>query len=294
MQVLSSVAELAGHEDAGVPVVIVALADDHELIEQACRRAGVTSAVAAQVPWDSVRPGAFTVDDVCVISLAVARPDASLTPVRALLGANVVLLVGAESDVLQAVLTDVAARDSPGDGVVALLLGVARISEDNLAALVLQMQQRADVRPARLTRAERGQALSVRRKLLAVEGVFGVQRRMIDDDADIADVTGESSSRRLAAARNRFAFVSETASRLYAAAGDELSQQSTLVTEQLTVVNTVFLPLTLGASFFGMNFGWLTTHIGSPTAFVLLGLVVPALLAVGTVLATRWLQRVDS
>jgi magnesium transporter len=40
----------------------------------------------------------------------------------------------------------------------------------------------------------------------------------------------------------------------------------------LTLIATVFLPLTFVTGFFGQNFGWLTNHIGSFEAFVVLGL----------------------
>ena len=44
------------------------------------------------------------------------------------------------------------------------------------------------------------------------------------------------------------------------------------ITERLTLVATVFFPLTVLTGFFGMNFGWMVHHIDSFTSFAILGL----------------------
>jgi magnesium transporter len=60
-----------------------------------------------------------------------------------------------------------------------------------------------------------------------------------------------------------------------------VSNRLNSVMKQLTVMATVFLPLTFVTGFFGQNFGWMVGHIGSPWAFFGLGIGVDILTVAG-------------
>jgi len=75
------------------------------------------------------------------------------------------------------------------------------------------------------------------------------------------------------------------------AAGDSMAKLIDLRLNEtiywLTVVATVFLPLTFVTGFFGMNFGWMVDHIDSFLAFLLLGVGGCVAGAAATVLLVR-------
>ena len=59
-----------------------------------------------------------------------------------------------------------------------------------------------------------------------------------------------------------------------------VSNRLNVVMKQLTIIATIFLPLTVVTGFFGQNFGWLVDHIRSFEGFLILGgggLVVPCI-----------------
>ena len=67
-----------------------------------------------------------------------------------------------------------------------------------------------------------------------------------------------------------------------------LAERQSKQLNRLTLVATIFLPITFLTGFFGMNFTWMINGLGSPAAFLLLGILLPAISVLLTVL---WFKR---
>ncbi|MGH9252153.1 MAG: CorA family divalent cation transporter [Acidimicrobiales bacterium] len=139
--------------------------------------------------------------------------------------------------------------------------------------------------------AERRDISRARAQLFSLQQLWTAHRQLLADDNILVEALGEAATRRLRRARGLFESSVTAAAQLYALLGDTLSRQSTVISERLTLVAVVWLPLTVSTSFFGMNFGWLTTRIGSAAAFVMLGIVLPLALVMVSLIGARWLTR---
>ncbi len=169
--------------------------------------------------------------------------------------------------------------------VYAVLDGLVATAYDRLNELELELQELSlaaatmrdvRVRTATLRRISAG-LTEMRRRLGPQRGVF---ERISEEIGRIEGLESDSE--------NYFERIRGQIGDLVDAidaAGDALAKLIDLrqneIIYRLTVVATVFLPLTFIVGFFGMNFGWMVRSINTLPAFVLLGVVLPVLLVGG-------------
>jgi magnesium transporter len=166
--------------------------------------------------------------------------------------------------------------------------------DERIGTLEADVIERAD--PAQL-----GRIVGLRRELLELRRLINPQRDVLLRVADdIADLPGLESGDRID--------IHEVADYL-ARLGDRIDNYGSLLTNamdmylstssnrlnevmgRLTIVATVFLPLTFVTGFFGQNFEFLTDHVKGAWSFLFLGLTLTIASAMGTYLWVRYTER---
>ena len=225
------------------------------------------------------------VDGEHVLMLAFAATNPQEPVAVELMAAKAGLLVISSDAVIDIVRRQV--RPVDGDGraaLAAVLVGLGRATGEALDDLADQVRDVAARAMGFRSAPERAELTEMRASLFILQQLCAAQEYLLGPDEDLVRSLPKTTLRSLRQARAAFAEARATATRVHTLAGDVLSQQSALVSERLTLVATIFLPLTVGTAFFGMNFGWMTSRIGTAAAFFGLGILFPLLLTLGTVI----------
>lgn len=276
------------NEERRGPVCVLAHSIDDEQALAAAHNWGLA---LPEDPSRSRRPRVrFTANNEIDLTLLVLDQDRDQVPVRMIAG-DQGLLVLSTDDGLAVVRPAVETAGSIWAGVVAIAVAVARRCEEILEQLDDEGQQIEDRATGYTSSPQRRTMGRLRARLFQIQEVQAAQRDLLAPFEEVSESVGPEHQRLLKRAAAAFEANRSLASRLYAMLGDLLNEQDTVVSERLTLVATIFLPLTLATGFFGMNFPWLLDHIGGLGSFITLGLVLPALATVLTLMVIRRLTR---
>ncbi|WP_062950576.1 CorA family divalent cation transporter [Brachybacterium sp. sponge] len=236
------------------------------------------------------RPSAHIIGDR--LELVLLIPDQSPHPLSVRIhAAGERMLVLAERQALAVLRQAAEEAGSVREAVVEMLLAAARSGEEVLDALEDASEQFEDAAGGYSASPQRRLLGRTRADLFRIQETQAAMHRLCSPEEQLAQELPKDLQRRLRRAATEFDANRSAAARLHTVLGDLLAEQGAVVNERLTLVATIFLPLTLATGFFGMNFAWMQERTGSLTAFVLLGIVVPAFATLLTLALVRFLTR---
>ena len=153
--------------------------------------------------------------------------------------------------------------------------------EEQLAAVFALKRQVVDMR--KMVTPQRDMVASMLTQVIPIPGMTAESERYVRDLYDhLIRISDLVDSLRDLLSGSLDAYMSMVSNRL----ND--------VMKQLTIIATVFLPLSFLTGFFGQNFAWMVTRLGSLGAFLALGIgtEVLAVVALVTLFRTRgWMDR---
>jgi magnesium transporter len=159
----------------------------------------------------------------------------------------------------------------------------------------------------RPSEGERRRITELRGELFGLSQVVVAQRDMLLDGGELIEclpgLEGEEARHpfrdvhdQLVLTAGRVAYGREILGDALSAYLATTSNRLNELAARITLIATIFVPLTLVTSFFGMNFGWMVDHIDSRADFLVLGvggLIVPVVVAVALFLRTGLLRERD-
>jgi CorA-like Mg2+ transporter protein len=294
VDVVYEISALEGRKAASEPFCVTARPEDRRLIGAAVAAFDLPQDVPLDESQAHLHPYAHVENDH-IFALAFSALDVSKPLAVQLLAAKGGLLVIAADAALDRVRKDVGAVEGDGRAALAaVLVGLGRTTGEALDDLTGEVPGVAGQAMGFASSRQRAALTEMRANVFVVQQLCAAEEYLLGPDEDLAQGLPNTTVRALRQARAAFADAEATAARLYALTGDVLDQQSALVNERLTLVATVFLPLSVSTSFFGMNFGWMTDHIGTAWTFFGLGVILPLVVTFGTLFVVGRLTQQQS
>lgn len=281
-----------GSSSAGGTFGALSTSVGSELSTWAAERLDLALPLSAHTPH---RPTIVLGEDEGQLVVFSFDADGTLSPIRLFAGDGGFLVVAATED-LASIREHLRSRDAQPDhdawaAAIKVLHHLATDAQDVLDQLADQSRD-LETKASGFTSAPQRRAMAeLRNHLFSIQEIADTQHRLLASDGELAQALTSDHRRLLRRAANAVDAVRSRAAQLYARLGDVLQQQGTIISERLTFVATIFLPLNLVAGVFGMNFGWLTDRIGTFGAFLGLGVVLPLVLMGATMVLTHRVAR---
>jgi Mg2+ and Co2+ transporter CorA len=286
MIVVDELSALREHRHARL--CVLAAAEDEALAAEASTVLGLSPHTPRPAPR---RPWAHVVDDEIGLGLMVLDDERTQHSVQVRAREGGVLVIGDER-ALAVLAPDLHSdTDDAWSVLVELVLIVARRCEEALDEIDDECQELESQAIGYASSPRRRSMGRLRAELFRIGETQVAQKNLLATEEELAQSLGEDHQRLLARAAVAFGANHSMTTRLYAMLGDVLNEQDSVVSERLTLVATIFLPLTLATGFFGMNFQWMIDRLGTMPAFIAFGIVVPGLLTVATLVFIRKLTR---
>jgi magnesium transporter len=206
-----------------------------------------------------------------------------------------------EAPALAELRTEHGRRDRGPDEPILVLHRVLDCLTDSLFSLLEGLDEAIDAIEADLERgpSDRMQRsiFALRRRLIAIRKTVGPQRDMLGRlSGGVAELPGmtreaERYFRDVYDHLIRIGDLLESYRDLLSGAQDvylaTVSNRLNAVMKQLTVIATIFLPLTLVVGYFGQNFGWMVRRLDGLGDFLVFGVGVPLVVVLGLLAVFR-------
>jgi magnesium transporter len=248
------------------------------------------------------RPKIDAYDDVTVLVIYGVADNGQLIEVHCFYTENYLVTIHHQAcPALAAVPGHLGHQGGPGPDLVMLLYRVVDVLVDGYFPVLDGFDDRIDELEDQIlqrpTDEQLGELFDMKRSLIALRKVVAPQRDMFAElltgTSALPGITPDAERyfRDLYDRLIRISDLVDSYRDLLSGVLDThlstVSNRLNVVMKQLTILATIFLPLSFLTGFFGQNFAWMVTRITSLPVFLIAGIVLPAVVVAALVVVFR-------